>query len=106
MKSVVTVVLAPFKATKFLFFYLLFSGPHGFVTRWLAGRRTVNWLIWGKAKADEIEQQIHEQCHTCPRGVLRKETDDDGVNVVCSECGYVLNADDEREWLEWILPEW
>ena len=45
------------------------------------------------------------ECHSCRRGILRKETDDDGVSVVCSECRYVLKADEEREWLDWESPE-
>ena len=103
MRFVATVVLAPFKLTRHLFFLFLFSGPHGIVTRWVAGRRTANALVWGKAEADKIEQRIHEECSVCRRGVLRKDKDDDGVSVVCSECGYVMNADEEREWLEWEL---
>ena len=100
MRSLVTVVLAPFKAIKFLFFLTLFSAPHGIVTRAIVGRRTANSLVWGKSKAYEIEQRIHEECPVCRGGVLRKEKDDDGVSVVCSECRYVLNADEERDWLE------
>ena len=96
MRSVVNVVLAPFKAIKFLFFLLLFSGLHGIVTRAIVGRRTANTLVWGKAKADETEQRIHEECPACRGGVLREENDNAAVNVVCSKCGYVLNADDER----------
>ncbi len=89
MGCMVTVVLASlFKAIKFLFFLL------GIVTRAIVG------LVWGKAKADETERRIHGECPACRRGVLRKEKDDDGVSVVCSECRYVLNADEERERLE------